>query len=196
MCVATRAVRPICGSDPLRRRTAMARRLPDVKAQAARARRLGDRRRRTRCSDAIKRKAFARGFKREVRLPADLVVRTEQLLEQVRPRRARPWPAKPAWWQPGSPKPRAALAQRRRCRPLACGRGCARRRPQARRGAAAVGPARPDRLRRIPYFGAIGFGIEPPKCDTCSPARWPREAKPFWRVAGALNGFGAGDQNN
>jgi len=31
--------------------------------------------------DAIKRKAFARGFKREVRLPADLLSRTERLLE-------------------------------------------------------------------------------------------------------------------
>jgi uncharacterized protein len=33
-------------------------------------------------SDAVKRKALARGFKREVRLPADLVVRTEMLLER------------------------------------------------------------------------------------------------------------------
>src|SRR5262249_25282184 len=33
-------------------------------------------------ADAIKRKALARGFKREVRLPADLVARTEQLLER------------------------------------------------------------------------------------------------------------------
>jgi uncharacterized protein len=32
--------------------------------------------------EAIKRKAFARGFKREVRLPADLVERTGRLLEQ------------------------------------------------------------------------------------------------------------------
>jgi uncharacterized protein len=32
--------------------------------------------------EAIKRKAFARGFKREVRLPADFVDRTEQLLER------------------------------------------------------------------------------------------------------------------
>ena len=33
--------------------------------------------------EAIKRKAFARGFKREVRLPADLVARTERLLERA-----------------------------------------------------------------------------------------------------------------
>jgi uncharacterized protein len=33
--------------------------------------------------EAIKRKAFARGFKREVRLPPDLVGRTERLLEQA-----------------------------------------------------------------------------------------------------------------
>src|ERR1700676_4681674 len=33
--------------------------------------------------DAIKRKALARGFKRDVRLPADLVARTERLLERA-----------------------------------------------------------------------------------------------------------------
>jgi uncharacterized protein len=33
--------------------------------------------------DAIKRKAFARGFKRDVRSPADLAARTERLLEQA-----------------------------------------------------------------------------------------------------------------
>jgi uncharacterized protein len=33
--------------------------------------------------DAIKRKVFARGFKRDVRLPADLLERTERLLEQA-----------------------------------------------------------------------------------------------------------------
>src|SRR5580704_15100359 len=33
--------------------------------------------------DAIKRKAFARGFKRDVRLPADLLGRTERLLERA-----------------------------------------------------------------------------------------------------------------
>ncbi len=34
-------------------------------------------------ADAIARKAFARGFKRDVRLPADLAVRTERLLVQA-----------------------------------------------------------------------------------------------------------------
>jgi hypothetical protein len=34
-------------------------------------------------TDAIKRKAFVRGFKREVRLPADLVARTDRLLERA-----------------------------------------------------------------------------------------------------------------
>jgi len=33
--------------------------------------------------DAVKRKVFSRGFKREVRLPADLVSRTEHLLEKA-----------------------------------------------------------------------------------------------------------------
>src|SRR5271155_1582333 len=32
--------------------------------------------------DAIKRRLFARGFKRDVRLPADLLARTERLLER------------------------------------------------------------------------------------------------------------------
>jgi hypothetical protein len=34
-------------------------------------------------SDAVKRKALARGFKRDVRLPTDLVARTGQLLERA-----------------------------------------------------------------------------------------------------------------
>jgi predicted RNA-binding protein YlxR (DUF448 family) len=34
-------------------------------------------------ADAIKRKALVRGFKREVRLPADLVARTDRLLERA-----------------------------------------------------------------------------------------------------------------
>jgi predicted RNA-binding protein YlxR (DUF448 family) len=34
-------------------------------------------------SDAVKRKALARGFKQEVRLPADLVARTGELLERA-----------------------------------------------------------------------------------------------------------------
>jgi uncharacterized protein len=34
-------------------------------------------------AEAVQRKAFSRGFKREVRLPADFVTRTERLLEQA-----------------------------------------------------------------------------------------------------------------
>ena len=43
----------------------------------------GSRPRRDALGEAIKRKAFARGFKREVRLPPDFVDRTERLLERA-----------------------------------------------------------------------------------------------------------------
>ena len=53
-------------------------------------------------------------------------------------------------------------------------------------------PARRYGARRDRIFdlGAIGFGIGPPKCGTCSPARRPCERDLFWRAAGAWNGFG------
>ena len=84
--------------------------------------------------EAIKRKAFSRSFKREIRLPADLVARTERLLERA---------------------VIDALAIAGKAGLVAAGRG--------------------------PIFdlGAIGFGIEPPKCDTCSPARRPCERDCF-----------------
>jgi hypothetical protein len=81
LCVATREVRPIgdlirfvVGPD--------GEAVPDVKSKlpgrgvwvTATHEALGE---------AIKRKAFARGFKRDVRLPADLIGRTEQLLERA-----------------------------------------------------------------------------------------------------------------
>ena len=52
--------------------------------------------------DAIQRKVFARGFKRDVRLPADLLARTEDLLERSA-LDARS-PARPPWSPPGSPE--------------------------------------------------------------------------------------------
>src|SRR5580704_8207159 len=59
MCVATRTVRPV--ADMIRFVIG-----PDGEAVPD-----------------LKRKALARGFKREVRLPADLVARTGQLLERA-----------------------------------------------------------------------------------------------------------------
>jgi predicted RNA-binding protein YlxR (DUF448 family) len=81
MCVATRTVKPVAdmirfviGPD--------GEAVPDLKSKlpgrgvwvTATHEALGD---------AIKRKALVRGFKRDVRLPADLVARTEKLLERA-----------------------------------------------------------------------------------------------------------------
>jgi uncharacterized protein len=81
LCVATRAVRPV--SDLIRFVIG-----PDGEAVPDLKRKLPGRgvwvtATRDVLGEAIKRKAFARGFKREVRLPADLLERTGRLLEQA-----------------------------------------------------------------------------------------------------------------
>ena len=91
------------GADPFRRRAA-GRSGRGHQKQAARPRDL-DHRDAGRLSEAIKRKAFARGYKREVRLPLDFVARTERLLEQA-VLDALAEPERPDWSQPGSSKPR------------------------------------------------------------------------------------------
>lgn len=78
MCVATRTVRPV--ADLIRFVVG-----PDGEAVPDLKHKLPGRGvwvTATQCAleDAIKRKAFGRGFKRDIRLPADLVARTEQLL--------------------------------------------------------------------------------------------------------------------
>jgi hypothetical protein len=80
MCVATRTVRPV--ADMIRFVVG-----PDGEAVPDLKRKLPGRgvwvtATQDALSDAVKRKALARGFKREVRLPADLVARTERLLER------------------------------------------------------------------------------------------------------------------
>ncbi len=80
-CVATRTVRPI--SDLIRFVIG-----PDGEAVADVKHKLPGRglwvtATKDALGEAIKRKAFVRGFKREVRLPSDLVVRTERLLERA-----------------------------------------------------------------------------------------------------------------
>jgi predicted RNA-binding protein YlxR (DUF448 family) len=80
MCVATRTVRPV--DDMIRFVIG-----PDGEAVPDLKRKLPGRgvwvtATQDALSDAVKRKALARGFKREVRLPADFVARTEQLLER------------------------------------------------------------------------------------------------------------------
>jgi uncharacterized protein len=81
MCVATRTVRPV--ADMIRFVIG-----PDGEAVPDLKRKLPGRgvwvtATQDALSDAVKRKALARGFKREVRLPADLVVRTGELLERA-----------------------------------------------------------------------------------------------------------------
>jgi predicted RNA-binding protein YlxR (DUF448 family) len=81
MCVATRTVKPV--ADMIRFVVG-----PDGEAVPDLKRKLPGRgvwvtATQEALGDAIKRKALARGFKREVRLPADLVVRTEKLLERA-----------------------------------------------------------------------------------------------------------------
>src|SRR5208282_789577 len=80
LCVATRTVRPV--ADLIRFVIG-----PDGEAVPDLKRRLPGRgvwvtATQDALGDAIKRKIFARGFKREVRLPADLLPRTEHLLER------------------------------------------------------------------------------------------------------------------
>jgi len=81
MCVATRTVRPV--ADMIRFVIG-----PDGEAVPDLKRKLPGRgvwvtATQDALSDAVKRKVLARGFKREVRLPADLVARTGELLERA-----------------------------------------------------------------------------------------------------------------
>jgi hypothetical protein len=81
LCAATRTVRPI--SDLIRFVIGPdGEAVPDVKSKLP-GRGIWVTATRDALAEAIKRKAFARGFKREVRLPSDFVSRTEQLLERA-----------------------------------------------------------------------------------------------------------------
>lgn len=80
LCVATRAVQPV--SDLIRFVVGPAgEAVPDIKCKLP-GRGVWVTATREALDDAIKRKAFARGFKRDVRLPTDLAARTDRLLEQ------------------------------------------------------------------------------------------------------------------
>src|SRR5271170_7887416 len=81
LCAATRTVHPVSelirfvvGPD--------GEAVPDVKAKLP-GRGIWVTATRDAMAEAIRRKAFARGFKREVRLPQDFVSRTERLLERA-----------------------------------------------------------------------------------------------------------------
>jgi predicted RNA-binding protein YlxR (DUF448 family) len=81
LCVATRTVRPV---DDLIRFVIgpNGEAVPDVKSKLP-GRGVWVTATRGALDEAVKRKAFARGFKRDVRLPADVVDRTERLLERA-----------------------------------------------------------------------------------------------------------------
>ena len=175
MCAATRTVRPV--SDLIRFVVGPeGEAVPDVKSKLP-GRGIWVTATRDALGEAIKRKAFTRGFKREVRLPVDFVARTERLLEQavldalavagkaglvaagfVKAEKALDSEDVVALVHAAEASPEGTrkldAAWRRRIGPAACG-------------------------DRISYLGAIGFGIEPPKCDTCSPARRPWERNLF-----------------
>jgi uncharacterized protein len=81
MCVATRTVKPV--ADMIRFVVGPdGEAVPDLKCKLP-GRGVWVTATQEALADAIKRKAFVRGFKREVRLPADLVARTERLLGQA-----------------------------------------------------------------------------------------------------------------
>jgi uncharacterized protein len=80
LCVATRTVRPV--SDLIRFVVGPdGEAVPDIKCKLP-GRGVWVTATHEALEDAIKRKAFGRGFKRDVRLPADLAARTEGLLER------------------------------------------------------------------------------------------------------------------
>jgi uncharacterized protein len=80
-CVATRTVQPV--SDLLRFVVGPdGEAVPDIKGKLP-GRGVWVTATQEALEDAIKRKAFARGFKQNVRLPPDLAARTERLLEQA-----------------------------------------------------------------------------------------------------------------
>jgi uncharacterized protein len=80
LCVATRAVRPV--SDLIRFVVGPnGEAVPDIKSKLP-GRGVWVTATHEALEDAIKRKAFVRGFKRDVRLPADLAARTDGLLER------------------------------------------------------------------------------------------------------------------
>ena len=81
LCVATRTVRPV--SDLIRFVVGPeGEAVPDVKRRLP-GRGIWVTATQQALDEAIRRKAFARGFKREVRLPSDLVARTERQLERA-----------------------------------------------------------------------------------------------------------------
>ena len=130
--------------------------------------------------EAVKRKAFARGFKREVRAAPDLGARGRAAAGARGARCARHRPQ----GRPGRDRLRQdrSGARRRSGGGDPAGRGRVRRTGRARSRPRRPG-AKPAKIAgEIPdnrgvYDGAIGFGIGAVKCGTCCPARRPSEQR-------------------
>ena len=127
-------------------------------------------------STAVARKAFARGFKRDIRVAPDFVAATERLIERAA-LDALAIAHKAGRVAIGFGKTEARHCARARGRAAQCRRGGAGRGAQARRRAPP--PVRRQRRKchghRQLCVGAIGFGIGPVKCGTCCPACRSRE---------------------
>ncbi len=100
-------------------------------------------------------------------------------------------PRSTRWRSPARPVPWSAVFPRSKRRLAGRHPGAdPRRRCQRRWQAQAGGRLAPQYGRKIArnrgdrrvYRRPIGFGIEPSKCGTCSPACRAREARLFWRV--------------
>ena len=129
LCVATRTVRPV--SDLIRFVVGPeGDAVPDVKRRLP-GRGIWVTATQEALDEAIRRKAFARGFKREVRLPSDLVARTERQLERAA-LDALAVAGKAGLVATGFAKAEAVLERGERHRPVACRGSFPRGYPQAR----------------------------------------------------------------
>ena len=125
---------------------------------------------RTTLTDAIARKVFARGFKRDVRVTPDLVDLTERLLVRAA-LDALAIAGKAGLVATGFAKVEAALARDEVVGLLHAADAGAGRRRQARRARCRQRPDGDQVAGRHGFHvGPIGFGIGPVKCGTCSPA--------------------------
>ena len=176
LCAATHTVRPI--ADLIRFVVGpIGEAVPDVKNKLP-GRGIWVTATRPALEDAIKRKVFARGFKRDVRLPADLVVRTEMSLERAA-LDALAIAGKAGTVLAGFTKVETALEKGEVAALLHAAEAAAdgKRKLEAAVAPPAAGSAAGD--HDILYLGPIGFGITPPKCGTCSRARRPSERDLF-----------------
>ena len=131
---------------------------------------------RTALVEAVQRNVFARGFKRELRVPADLAAQTESAAgargarcagdrRQIRQRAHRLFQGRGG----------AGARANRGADP--CERCRRRRQAQAQRRATPrnSGKIARNRAHRGIFRRSIGFGIEPAKCGTCSATCRPGE---------------------